>query len=59
VASYLEAIDPTLAIRYLRYVIDERGEKEPDMHDRLVGLWIAEVGRLGKVDKGYLRVTSR
>ncbi|KAF7985633.1 hypothetical protein HWV62_2139 [Athelia sp. TMB] len=40
VADYLEQIDPAICARYLVFLMDERDEVSPLLHDRLAGLYL-------------------
>ncbi|KAL1983675.1 hypothetical protein VTN96DRAFT_10104 [Rasamsonia emersonii] len=40
VADFLQGIDTTLAVRYLEHVIDELNEMSPDLHQRLLLLYL-------------------
>lgn len=40
VADFLQEIDTTLAVRYLEHVIDELNDMSPDLHQRLLMLYL-------------------
>lgn len=40
-ADYLEDIDPYLCVRYLEYLIQERGETSTTFHERLAELYLS------------------
>lgn len=40
VADYLEMIDPSICVRYVEFLIAERGEESPAFHDRLAELYL-------------------
>ncbi|TFY80314.1 hypothetical protein EWM64_g3699 [Hericium alpestre] len=53
VATFLESVDPKISARYLEYLIDERGEKSYQFHDRLAELYLRmtlDAKRRGLID---------
>lgn len=44
VLSFLEDVDPELAIKYLEHVIRELNDQTPDFHQKLINLYMARVG---------------
>jgi hypothetical protein len=52
VADFLQGIDLTLAVRYLEHVIDELNDMSPDLHQRLLLLYLE---RLQKHKEGKLK----
>ena len=60
VTNYLEAIDPMLAIRYIRFLIDERAEVDAGYHDRLASLLLGSVkDAFKKGDQGLFSSRSK
>ncbi|KAL1961927.1 hypothetical protein VTN77DRAFT_756 [Rasamsonia byssochlamydoides] len=55
VTDFLQGIDPTLAVRYLEHVIEELNEMSPDLHQRLLLLYLE---RLQKHKDGELKFDS-
>lgn len=55
VADFLQGIDPTLAVRYLEHVIDELNDMSPDLHQRLLLLYLE---RLQKHKNGEWKFES-
>ncbi|OAX79790.1 hypothetical protein ACJ72_05890 [Emergomyces africanus] len=45
VLEFLQNIDPKLAIRYLEHVIGELNEMSPDLHQRLLSLYLDRLNR--------------
>ncbi|KAJ7086162.1 hypothetical protein B0H15DRAFT_987519 [Mycena belliarum] len=60
VADYLESIDPQLCVRYLEFLIEERGEESSVFHDRLAELYLKiTLSAKKRNDKGRFYIDSQ